>query len=330
MVLGRLQVGDTVTASVDASRRAAVARHHSATHLLHRALCDVLGVPGPLQRGSWVGPDHTTFDFPLNRALEKTEIDQVNRLVNDHIRSALPFHEDLLPYSEAIKTRAMHLFEEKYGDIVRVVCFGDWTCEFCGGTHVHNTADIGLALIVSESSIGAGLRRVDVVAGDPAREMLYTRFEQVNQLARSLGVSVDNVPARIDELRAQLRETERKLEHARDELRAARVRGGDGVAPKPVPGTRVPTLMQSVETESASDLGRYADTYLDSLPQPGVVAVTNSNSFVIKVSRDLAAEFDANRLKDAFGRGGGPAWFVQGKLERPPEEAFARLKEMLT
>src|SRR4029077_6690217 len=155
VVTGELRVGEAVTASVDSARRRQIARHHSATHLLHKALRETLG-DQVVQRGSWVGPDHTTFDIPLNRAITEDELKGINRRVSDKIREALPFHESPKSYKNSVAMGAVHLFDKKYGDVFRVVFFGDWTCELCGGTHVANTADIGSAVIVSESSIGSG------------------------------------------------------------------------------------------------------------------------------------------------------------------------------
>src|SRR5579859_5413575 len=172
---GEVKVGETSTASVDSRRRHAIARHHSATHLLHKALRETLG-ENVVQKGSWVGPDHTTFDIPLNRAMTKEELARVNARVMEKVREALSFQEEIKPYREAVAQGAMHLFEEKYGDTVRVVCFGDWTCELCGGTHVENTADVGTVLIVSESSVGAGLRRLDLVAGEAAEALVERRL----------------------------------------------------------------------------------------------------------------------------------------------------------
>src|SRR4029077_504042 len=146
VVTGEIRVGDKATAAVDAARRRQIARHHSATHLLHKALRETIGEQ-VVQKGSWVGPDHTTFDIPLNRAVTKEELAHINRRVMEKVREVLPFHASQKPYKEAVAQGAMHLFEEKYGDVVRVVCFGDWTCELCGGTHVKNTADVGTAII---------------------------------------------------------------------------------------------------------------------------------------------------------------------------------------
>ncbi|HEY8863860.1 MAG TPA: alanine--tRNA ligase, partial [Candidatus Dormibacteraeota bacterium] len=231
VVTGEVRVGDTATAAVDAKRRAQIARHHSATHLLHKALRETLG-ENVVQKGSWVGPDHTTFDVPLNRAINKDELARINRRVTEKVRAALPFHESHKPLKEAVAQGAMHLFEEKYGDVVRVVCFGDWTCELCGGTHVSNSADIGTALIVSESSIGSGLRRIDMVVGEAADDLVLRDRELLSELARSFNAGTDQLPERVQALRAQLKESERRLKELSEQLRGARVKGAGGVAVK--------------------------------------------------------------------------------------------------
>ena len=324
VVTGEVHVGETASAAVDAPRRRQIARHHSATHLLHKALRETIGEQ-VVQKGSWVGPDHTTFDVPLNRAITKSELARINSRVMEKVREALPFHESIKPYKEAVAQGAMHLFEEKYGDVVRVVCFGDWTCELCGGTHVKNTADVGTAVIVSESSIGSGLRRIDMVVGEAADELVWRDRELISELARSFNVSQDQLPERVRALRAELKESERKLDKLRDELRAARVKGGDGVVVK---SGRVPFVTASVDASTLDELAAYADRYLE-VVKSGVVTVVAGDMFVIKVSKDLTAEYDANRLKALFGTGGGPAHLVRGKLTVPAAEAFSRLEDAL-
>src|SRR5260370_10977711 len=118
----------------------------------------------------------------------------------DKVREALPFHESSDPYKEAVAQGAMSLFDEKYGDVVRVVCFGDWTCELCGGTHVANSADIGPAVIVSESSIGSGLRRIDMVVGEAADELIWRERRHLSELAKSFNTSPPLVPQRREAL----------------------------------------------------------------------------------------------------------------------------------
>jgi alanyl-tRNA synthetase len=326
VVTGEVRVGDNAVAAVDAKRRHQIERHHSATHLLHKALRETLG-ESVVQKGSWVGPDHTTFDIPLNRALTKDEIARINRRVMEQVRAALPFHESHKPLKEAVAQGAMHLFEEKYGDIVRVVCFGDWTCELCGGTHVTNSADVGTAVIVSESSIGSGLRRIDMVVGEAADDLVRRDHDLLVELARSFNAGPELLPERVQALRAQLKEAERRLKALSEELRSARVKGhgADGVQVKQ---GKVPFVIETVNASSPEELAAYADRYLD-LVKSGVVTVVAGDMFVIKVSKDLTSEYDAARLASLLGTGGGQKHLARGKLKGPSGEAFQRLEREL-
>ena len=324
VMTGEVRTGEEAVAAVDTRRRRQIARHHSATHLLHRALRETLGEQ-VVQKGSWVGPDHTTFDIPLGRAISKDELKRINFRVMEKVRAALPFHESHKSYKDAVAQGAMHLFEEKYGDVVRVVCFGDWTCELCGGTHVENSADIGTAVIVSESSIGSGLRRIDMVVGEAADELVWHDRTLLSDLARTFNVPAVQLADRIQALRAPLKEAERDRERLRDQVRVARVGGGDGMAVK---HGRVDYVAESVDASNIDELKAYADRYLESV-KSGIVTVVAGDKFVIKVSRDLIPEFDANTLKSLFGKGGGPAHLVAGTLTVPAEEAFQKLADAL-
>jgi alanyl-tRNA synthetase len=319
VVTGEIVLGEKANATVDEQRRHQIMRHHSATHLLHKALRETLGEQ-VVQKGSWVGPDHTTFDIPLNRAITKDELDRIGRRINEKVRASLPFHESQKPYREAVAQGAMHLFEEKYGDVVRVVCFGDWTCELCGGTHVKNTSDIGTAIIVSESSIGSGLRRIDMVVGEAADELVRQDREVLTKLARSFNTGPEHLPERIQALRAQVKELERE----RDRLRQERI-GRDGVEVK---HGRIDYVAETVDASNIDELKSYADRFLEKV-RSGIVTVVAKDKFVIKVSKDLTNQYDANRLKELFGKGGGPAHLVTGTLTVPADEAFQRLADAL-
>jgi len=328
VITGEVRVGEKATAAVDAARRHQIARHHSATHLLHKALRETIGEQ-VVQRGSWVGPDHTTFDIPLNRAVTKDELARINRRVMEKVREALPFHDQQKPYKEAVAQGAMHLFEEKYGDVVRVVCFGDWTCELCGGTHVKNSADIGTAVIVSETSIGSGLRRIDMVVGEAADELVRRDRDLLAELARLFKATPDQLPERIRTLRAQLKETEKERDKLLDEVRSARIGGGDGAgAGAIVKHGRVDYVTQTVDATNLDELKAYADRYLE-IVKSGIVTVVGGGMFVIKVSNDLVSQYDANTLKSLFGTGGGRPQLVSGKLTVSADEAFKRLEEAL-
>jgi alanyl-tRNA synthetase len=321
---GSIHERDQVVAQVDERRRRQIARHHSATHLLHKALRETLG-ESVQQKGSWVGPDHTTFDIPLDRAITDDELKRVNRRVMEKVRQALPFHDSQKPYKEAVAQGAMHLFDEKYGDVVRVVCFGDWTCELCGGTHIANTADIGPVVILSESSIGSGLRRIDMVVGEAADEIIWSQRKLVVELARSFNSIPGQVPERVLALRAQLKEAEQRSKALSDELRTAKVSGGDGVEVKQ---GKVPFVTETVKASSPAELAAYADRYLD-LVKSGVVTVVAGDMFVIKVSKDLTSEYDAARLAGLLGTGGGHKHLARGKLNGTADEAFQRLEAAL-
>jgi alanyl-tRNA synthetase len=301
-------------------------RHHTATHLLNRALEELLGRRN-LQRGSWVGPDHTTFDFPLDRALSAEELARLEARVSEQVRAALPLHARMLPYREAIATGATHLFEEKYGDQVRIVCIGDWSCEFCGGTHVATSADVGPVLITSESSIGRGLRRIDMTVGEAAEALVRRQLGVLGDVARSLGAPADGVSARVAELRRGLREAEHEVERLRDELRLVRVRGVDG-GPRRRPA-RVPLVLEEVTAAGPDDLRGYADRFLEALGGRGVVVVANDSQFVVKVSSDLADELPAQRLVPLLGRGGGRPELAQGRLTKAAVVAFNEVEASL-
>jgi alanyl-tRNA synthetase len=324
VVTGELRVGQAATAAVDTGRRRQIARHHSATHLLHKALRETLG-ENVVQRGSWVGPDHTTFDVPFDRPISQDELARINRRVMEKVRAALPFHESQKSYKDAVAQGAMHLFDEKYGDVVRVVCFGDWTCELCGGTHVGNTADIGAAVIMSESSIGSGLRRIDMVVGEAADELVWRDRELLTELARSFNTTPDQLPSRVQALRSQLKEAEQRLKALSEELRGAKVKGADGMQVKQ---GKVPFVTETVNASSPAELAAYADRYMD-LVKSGVVTVVAGDMFVIKVSKDLTSEYDAARLAGLLGTGGGQKHLARGKLNGPATDAFKRLEDAL-
>ncbi|MBO0685292.1 MAG: hypothetical protein J2P45_19230, partial [Candidatus Dormibacteraeota bacterium] len=321
-----LRVGDWVAASVDEGRRRQIMRHHTATHLLNRALEELLDRRN-LQRGSLVAADHTTFDFPLDRPLSSDELARLQRRVNEQVRAALPLRVQVLPYEEAIGTGATHLFEEKYGDQVRVVCLGDWSCEFCGGTHTQTSADVGFALITSETSVGQGFRRIDMTVGESAEQLVRRRLGHLNEVARVLGVGPEAVGERVAELQRELREVRRQAERLRDEARAATVRGGDE-GPRRRQAS-VPLILETVEAEGFDDLLGWADRYLEALGGSGVVGVANDDIFAIKVSRDLSTEHKARELALLLGQGGGSPQVARGKLTKPAEEAFQELEATL-
>ena len=199
---GVLQPGDKVELAVDAARRRSIMRNHSATHLLHAALREVLG-EHVRQAGSLVAPDRLRFDFQHPSALSEAEIDRVERLVNAEVLTNSGRNTEVKPFADAVGSGAIAFFGDKYGHEVRVVKFGDFSAELCGGTHVRATAEVGLFRLVSEASIGSGVRRIEAVTGDAAVAYTLERDKLLKGLAARLRVSVDQLPQRVEALTAR-------------------------------------------------------------------------------------------------------------------------------
>ena len=218
-VTGQVNVGDRVRGEVDEARRWDAARNHTGTHLLHRALRDVLGDQAK-QAGSWVGPEALRFDFPAQSATPRDALREVERLVNAQIRRNAQVVPELMKMDEAQALGADMFFGEKYlPESVRVVQVDGYSKELCGGTHVATTGQIGQFVITGESSIGAGLRRIEAVTGEAAAELVGTRLEALRATALLLGEREENVPQRVEALLARLRDAEKaaKGRHAREE-----------------------------------------------------------------------------------------------------------------
>ena len=227
---GAIKVGDSLHQSVDVERRAATRANHSATHLLHAALRNRLG--GHVsQKGSLVAPDRLRFDYSNPTALTPAQIEQVEADVNAEIRANEPVMTRLMTPDEAVASGALALFGEKYGDEVRVLSMGrqsdnHYSVELCGGTHVAATGDIALFKIVSESAVSSGVRRIEALTGEAARQWLNGRDEKLREVAASLKASPDEVPARV----AALIDNARKLERELADARKALAMGGGGKA----------------------------------------------------------------------------------------------------
>lgn len=211
IVEGNLQVDQTVTASVDAENRAKVIKNHTATHLLHQALKDVLG-EHVNQAGSLVEADRLRFDFSHFGQVKPEELTRIEEIVNDKIWQSIQVATNFKPIAEAKAMGAMALFGEKYGDIVRVVQVGDYSLELCGGCHVSNTSSIGLFKIVSEGGIGAGTRRIEAVTGQGAYKLLNDQVAILTNAASKLKTNLKDVPSRIDILMGELKQLQRENE----------------------------------------------------------------------------------------------------------------------
>jgi len=321
---GSLTVGDEVEAMVDRERRLDIARNHTATHLLQMALRQVLG-EHVQQRGSLVAPDRLRFDFSHLKALNKEQIAEVNRIVNEKIRQNLKVYAEDIPYKKAMEDRVIALFGEKYGDVVRAVKIGEprVSAELCGGTHVSATGEIGLFHIISESSIGAGLRRIEAVTGRGAEKYFDERLSDLQKTAESLD-------AELDKERKQRLALERELakKTAESLLSRAEVINGVNVLAVRVPSLPMPSLREM------SDLLR------DKLKSAVVVLGTvyeGKPAFLAAVTPDLVAKgYDAGKIvkqvaKVAGGSGGGKPSLAQagGKDKKKLDEALKLVKSLI-
>jgi alanyl-tRNA synthetase len=208
---GTLKKGETYTAHLNEEKRANIIKNHTATHLLHQALKDVLGVHVN-QAGSLVTPERLRFDFSHFGQVKSEELERIEAIVNEKIWRSLPVEIDYKPLDEAKAMGAMALFGEKYGDIVRVVQVGDYSLELCGGCHVPNTAAIGLFKIVSESGIGAGTRRIEAVTGEAAYRLMNDQIALLQEVAQKLKTNPKDILGRIDALMGEIRELQRENE----------------------------------------------------------------------------------------------------------------------
>ncbi len=320
--LGWLGAGQPVHAAVDAGRRQATARHHSATHLVHRALREVLGEQA-IQAGSSVQPDSASFDFRFPRGLTPDEAERVFGLVNEKVRANLERHVDEMPLQEAIATGAVALFDEKYGERVRVVSFGDWARELCGGTHVARSGEIGLVLIGADRSVAAGVRRVELHAGEAADAMVRTYERSLAQLADLLRSNPTDLPARVESIQAEAKRLQREIARLRQRLAAG---GGVETTEAEVDGVKL--MLQRVDAGPQELLG-FADQALTRANGDGVAIIVGGRSVAVKVAAPLSQRLSAGALVQAFhavagGKGGGRGPVGQGGGIDPDriDEAF--------
>ncbi|HYM50164.1 MAG TPA: alanine--tRNA ligase [Candidatus Limnocylindrales bacterium] len=293
---------EPVHAEVDRPRRMAVARHHSATHLLHRALRQVLGEEAT-QAGSAVLPEHATFDFRFPRALTPQELDRVGTLLNDKIREDLPRRVEEMPLQEAVRSGAVALFDEKYGERVRVVSFGDWARELCGGTHVERSGQIGLALLSSDRSIGTGIRRIEMRAGEAAYRQVRMEEGVLHRLAEALKGTPLELPGKVETLQGELKRLEKEAATLKQRLATG---GAARVDEAEVSGVKI--LLQVVDPDER-DLKVYFDHLLQRAPKGGVALVVGGQRYAVKVG-GLNGRLQANDVIQAFrqvvgGKGGG-------------------------
>jgi alanyl-tRNA synthetase len=307
---GTLKVGDTATLSVDEARRNRIRRNHSATHLLHFALRQVLGTHAQ-QKGSLVGPDRLRFDFTHTKPLTPEEIERIEDLVNERTLANYPVATDVLDMDEARKRGAMMIFEEKYGDVVRMLTMGD-SIELCGGTHARATGDIGLFKIVSEVGVAAGVRRIQAVTGEGALAHLREVESTLSRAALVAKASAQLLPEKIEKLIAG----EKALQKQIEDLQRKLMSGGGGFdallgQARDVAGVKV--LGARTDVTDRAQLRELAEKLRDTLGESIVLVASEAEGkaqLVLTVAKPLLGRYKAGELIKGVaqivgGSGGG-------------------------
>ncbi|MDQ6619910.1 MAG: alanine--tRNA ligase [Pseudomonadota bacterium] len=308
VVNGELRVGDVVAAQVDTAARARTMRNHSATHLMHKALREVLGTHVQ-QKGSLVDPDKTRFDFAHNAPLTDEQIRRVEAIVNQEVLRNEPTEAAVMAYDDAIKHGAMALFGEKYGDEVRVLSIGT-SRELCGGTHVSRTGDIGLFKIVAESGVAAGIRRIEAVTGDNALAWVQAQEAKLAAAATALKAPIAEVESRIAQLLESAKATERELARLKAKIASSQ---GQDLAASAIDIKGVKVLAAAMDGVDVKALRETLDKLKDKL-QSAVIVLGSANegkvTLIAGVTADVMARVKAGDLvnhvaKQVGGKGGG-------------------------
>ena len=311
---GVLKVGDTVSARVDAQLRARTVRNHSATHLMHKALREVLGTH-VAQKGSLVDADKTRFDFSHNGPMTAEEIRLVEEIVNREILINTATEAKVMGFDDAVKYGAMALFGEKYGDEVRVLGIGT-SKELCGGTHVSRTGDIGLFKIVAEGGVAAGIRRVEAVTGLGALALVQALNNRVNEAASALKAQPEELTQRIAQVQEHVKTLEKELAAAKSKLAANQ---GDELLTQAVDIKGIKVLAATLDGANATTLRETMDKLKDKLKTAAIVLATVSDgkvSLIAGVTADATAKVKAGELvnfvaQKVGGKGGGRADMAQ-------------------
>jgi len=318
---GELRVGDIVEAQIDQERRTATALNHSATHLLHAALRQVLG-SHVLQKGSLVAADRLRFDFSHTQAVSPEELRHIEELVNFQIRANSPVDTKVMALDEAVASGAMSLFGEKYDSDVRVLSMGDFSRELCGGTHVQRTGDIGLFKILSESGVAAGVRRVEAVTGKAAYGWVVHTEQVLRDIAGLLRGSREDVDEKVRELVERSRKLEKEVQQLKSKLASGQ--GGDLTShARDVNGIKV--LAAQIDGADAKSLRDAVDQLKGKLGSSVIVLATVQEGKVVLVagvSADLLTRLKAGDIAGAVaaqvgGKGGGRADFAQAGGNQP-------------
>jgi alanyl-tRNA synthetase len=338
---GSLPIRSAVKATVPAPTRLDTTANHTATHLLHKALKDILG-PSVQQAGSLVAPDRLRFDYTWHQPLTDAQIKEIEDAVNDRVRANLQVTKTVMPISEAKQSGAVAMFGEKYGDQVRIVAAGDYSREFCGGCHVNRTGDIGIFKIVADRSLAAGVRRMEAVTGRGALALFQKLDDATHELASQANVSLDELPVYV----RTLQEKQKTLEKELKQLKVRIATGGASATQsndESVDVSGVKLIARRVDDVSGGDLRNLADTFRSKI-KSGVVVLGSATdgkvTLLTAVTKDLLDRVQANTLIGKLapivgGKGGGKPDLAQAggkdadRLNEAIATASSALREIL-
>ena len=335
VVQGAVQTGDAVHLSIDAPRREAIRLNHSATHIMHSALREILG-SHVQQAGSLVTPDRLRFDFTHTSPVKDDVLDEIENLVNHHIRGNAAVTSEEMSFTDAIQKGALAFFGEKYGEIVRVLRMGDFSTELCGGTHVGRTGDVGLFKFRAETGVASGIRRVEAVTGEGALDWVRQREHVLKDMGRILKGSEEDALERLEKLLSRQHELEKQLDQLQGQLAGSQ---SDALASQVRQTNGVNVIASRVEGVDQKALREMADTLRDK-HQPAVVVLGARNgakvSLLAAVSKDLVQQYHAGKIIKEIaplvgGGGGGRPDFAQagGKDPTRLDEALQKVYELI-
>lgn len=332
---GKLAVGDDVSAQIDTDRRAHIQRHHSATHLLHGALREVLG-PHVEQKGSLVNDQALRFDFSHTGPVTDEQMIQVEQWIDREVRRNSPCDTKEMSMDEAINAGAIALFGEKYGSVVRVVTLGDQSVELCGGTHVNSTGDLGAVKVTGETGVAAGVRRIEAVSGDIALKHTQHLEQQLSAVAAALKTSPTDVLPKLQQLQDKHRELVRQVDQLQSKLSA---QAGSSIADNVETINGISTLLYVVDGADAKALRSVMDELRQKLGDSAIVLASEHNgkvALVSTVSKPLHGRLTAGDLLKVVagklgGRGGGRPDMAQGGADSLQEidTAFAAARDWI-
>ncbi len=336
VVKGSIRAGETVVLSVDEDLRLDTAKHHTATHVLHAVLRKVLG-DHVKQAGSLVSPERLRFDFTHFKALTKEELGEIERLANEEILKDKPVTIREMAFEEAIKLGATALFEEKYGDLVRLVEIPELSRELCGGTHINKTSQLGLFLIVEETSVSAGVRRIEAVSGRRAFKVVKGWQDILERVSLLLNSSFEEIPTKVEKLLDQQRHFSREIEALRQTITSLK---SQDILNQPITIGSIQAIISEVDTEDPKRLREIYDRFKEKYRSHSILVIGSRQSdkvfLLVGVSPDLTSKFHAGKFINELaslvgGKGGGRADMAQagGNLPEKLHEALDKARELI-